>query len=724
MQNSDMQNSENQVKILVVDDVPSKLVALAAILEDPGQSVIGVRSGREALRRLLQEDFAVILLDVNMPDIDGFETAALIRERKRTESTPIIFITADSDETHARRGYSLGAVDYILAPVIPEVLRTKVGVFVDLYRKTQQLKQQMDERVTLASEQAARAAAEQSTRRWEFLAEASHVLSRTLDHKATVTGLLRLLVPGVADCATLTLFNQPGRRSTHEFAWTDAGSGEFKQRRVDRHELPAKVVAAIEAASVARRTLKCGDLDMQQFVEWMRAVAADGTVEGNGHSAARSGEFPVFCVPLVPRGHTLGVITIGVDPSRREQLPEMPLVEDIAGRAAIALDNARLYREIQDGDQRKDEFLAMLGHELRNPLAAMANALECIEVLSDDPVTVNTAHDVLSRQLRQMSRLVDDLLDVSRITRGKVALRAETVELAAVIRRAVATITPAAEARGHELRVTLPADKIFLTADPTRLEQVLANLLHNAVKYTPPGGLIQLHAELDGEQLAIHVQDNGVGIAPDLLARIFDLFVQGDQTLDRSQGGLGIGLTLVRSLVELHGGQVSVVSGGVNEGSEFTVLLPGASRQAEEPAPAPPAPAIAPAVGRRILVVDDNVDLANTTAALLRAIGHEVWIANEGLGALELAALHHPDSVLIDIGLPGIDGYEIARRLRKDADFHNALLVALTGYGQEEDRRRSRAAGFDKHLVKPVSFADLQRAFASTASLETSKSAS
>ena len=717
-----MLNPDNQAKILVVDDVPSKLVALAAILEDPAQTVIGVRSGREALRRLLQEDFAVILLDVNMPDIDGFETAALIRERKRSESTPIIFITADGDETHASRGYSLGAVDYILAPVIPEVLQAKVAVFVDLYRKTQQLKQQMNERLALASEQAARAAAEHSTRRWEFLAEASHVLSRTLDHDATVTGLLHLLVPAVADFATLTISGQSGGRSTHDVAWRDMRKGAIQQRRVERQDLPAGLVASIEAAGLMRRTTKCGEVDLRQLMERLSSETADKTGVGNGDAAKGPGSLSVYCVPLVPRGHTLGVITIGVDPRRREQLPEMPLVEDIAGRAAIALDNARLYREIQEGDRRKDEFLAMLGHELRNPLAAMANALECVELLSDDQAAVDSAHDVLSRQLRQMSRLVDDLLDVSRITRGKVALRKELVELASVVKRAVATIRPAVEFRHHQLRMALPTEKVLLNADPARLEQVLANLLHNAVKYTEPGGLIQLRAEIEDGRLAIRIQDNGVGIAPDLLARIFDLFVQGDQSLDRSQGGLGIGLTLVRSLVELHGGQVSVASAGPKQGSEFAVFLPVATQKtADQPGESPP-PAEMAAPARRILVVDDNIDLANTTSALLRAAGNEVWIAHEGLRALELAATHRPDSILIDIGLPGIDGYEIARRLRQDSDFQSTLLVALTGYGQEEDRRRSRAAGFDRHLVKPVSFAELLRAFAGDAAIAPAKS--
>ncbi len=310
------------------------------------------------------------------------------------------------------------------------------------------------------------------------------------------------------------------------------------------------------------------------------------------------------------------MITVLVDSESRSQALEIPLIEDIASRAAIALDNARLYHEIRDGDRRKDEFLAMLGHELRNPLAAMANALECLEMMRDDPGAVEASRDVFSRQLRQMTRLVDDLLDVSRITRGKVSLRKEFVDLEAIVKRAITTIMPALEARRHQLRVDLPPENITLHADAARLEQILTNLLHNAVKYTEPGGSIQVSAARDDDTLSIRVKDNGLGIPPELLAKIFDLFVQGDRSLDRSQGGLGIGLTLVRRLVEMHDGHVAVSSAGANEGAEFTVVLPApAARTANGENHSSVADPVV-ARSRRILVVDDNADLANTTARI------------------------------------------------------------------------------------------------------------
>lgn len=688
-----MADSDFDVKILVVDDVPSKLVALESILDEPGQTVVGVSSGREALRRLLHEHFAVVLLDVNMPDIDGFETAALIRERKSTESTPIIFITADSDETHARRGYSLGAVDYILAPVIPEVLRAKVGVFVDLYRKNAQLKQQMNAQIALAQEQAARVAAEDSKRRSEFLADASQVLMHTLDVETRMDSLLRMLVPQIADLASFSQVDQQAGPLLHKLIWhegQDVQLGAFEQER-----LPAGLATAIGSAAATGCTTLVKEANLSALT-----AAAD--------SGAAYARMQLQAVPLVARGHTIGVLTLASDLARRSVLPDISLIKDICSRAAIALDNARLYREIQDGNRRKDEFLAMLGHELRNPLAAMSNALECLEYLRDDPTSCQAANDVLSRQLSHMSRLVDDLLDVSRITCGKVVLRKDVVELSAAAAGAIAAVRPALEGRGHSLSVLLPKEPVYLYADPTRFEQILVNLLHNAVKYTDPGGRIQLRGEVEFGQLAIHVQDNGVGMSPELVAQVFDLFVQGNRSLDRSQGGLGIGLTLVRSLVELHGGRVSAASAGPRQGSVFTVHLPvHVPSSAIKPAEAAP---LANMVSRRILLIDDNVDLAETTAALLRAAGHEVRIAHEGHKGLSDAVEYQPDTMLIDIGLPGLNGYEVARRLRQTAGFESALLVALTGYGQEDDRNQSLEAGFDRHLVKPIGFRELQEA--------------
>jgi PAS domain S-box-containing protein len=400
----------------------------------------------------------------------------------------------------------------------------------------------------------------------------------------------------------------------------------------------------------------------------------------------------------------------------------------------------RRAEELAEADRRKDEFLALLAHELRNPLAPILNAVELIKarvsrisycVSDKDRKSPDTQHEirdtvpVIDRQVRQMARLVDDLLDVSRITQGRVELRKERIELTAVVRSAVQTSLPLIEAREHELSVSLPPEAIWLDADPARLEQILANLLNNAAKYTEPGGRIWLTAAIEpggpaGSDPTAHiphptpcvvvrVRDTGVGLALELLPLVFDLFTQADRSLDRSQGGLGIGLTLVRRLAELHGGSVHADSAGPGQGSEFVVRLPvsvdGRSLMVDGPegrASAPPSAIHHQPSAKRVLVVDDNVDAAATLADLLDLWGHEVRVAHDGRLALDEMSCFQPDVVLLDIGLPQMDGYEVARRLREQTSCAGLRLVAVTGYGQEEDRRKAHSAGFDDHLVKPV----------------------
>jgi PAS domain S-box-containing protein len=389
------------------------------------------------------------------------------------------------------------------------------------------------------------------------------------------------------------------------------------------------------------------------------------------------------------------------------------LVREREARAraeAAAGEIARLYQELKKADRSKDEFLAMLAHELRNPLAPLRNAVSVRRLGGHHPELVEKAWTMVERQVEHLSRLVDDLLDVSRITQGKIELRKQSVRLAEVVDRAVEDIGPFIEESGHTLMVALPPDPMDLEADPVRLCQILVNLLHNAAKYTERGGRIELSAERAGGDVLIRVRDTGVGIAPELLPRVFDLFSQAERSLDRSQGGLGIGLTLVRRLVEMHGGRVSAVSSGPGQGSEFTVRLPTLSPApaAHKPA-APPSSEPAPdAVARRVLLVDDNEDGAESLAMLLKAWGHEVTVAYTGAAALEAAQAQRPEVILLDIGLPGIDGYEVARRLRQQAGLEQTRLIAVTGYGQENDRLRSRAAGFDYHLVKPLDLSVLR----------------
>jgi signal transduction histidine kinase len=384
------------------------------------------------------------------------------------------------------------------------------------------------------------------------------------------------------------------------------------------------------------------------------------------------------------------------------------------GRRAEALEdtNRSLSREMDErrgaeealrrADRRKDEFLATLAHELRNPLAPMRNALAILKLAGADPAVAQQANAMLERQLVQMVRLVDDLLDVSRITTGKLALRTSVVELEPVIRAAIDTVMPFIESRRHTLQVALPQRRLYLLADATRLAQVFSNLLHNAGKFTPPGGRIEVNATVEDARLSVHVIDNGIGIAPELQAAVFDMFIQADQSLERTQAGLGVGLTLARRLVELHGGTLTAHSEGTGQGSRFEVRLPLVAA----PLPQPPSDvsAAAPAVasGHRVLVVDDNRDFAQSLALILRSSGNDVRVAHDGASGLELARGWRPDVAFLDIGLPGLNGYELARRLRADPVTAAVVLVAITGWGQENDRRAAFDAGFDQHLVKPV----------------------
>lgn len=392
-------------------------------------------------------------------------------------------------------------------------------------------------------------------------------------------------------------------------------------------------------------------------------------------------------------------------------------IQTVANAIGMAVDRKRLETELRrradelaEADRRKDEFLAMLAHELRNPLAPILHAVQLVGMPGASADDLRASHTIIRGQVEQMARLVDDLLDVSRITRGQITLRMEPIQLSDVIMQAVESCRPLIESNRHTLEVLPSPEPLEVRGDATRLVQVVTNLLNNAAKYTDEGGHIWLALARDGENAVVSVRDSGIGISPDMLPRIFDLFTQAARSLARSQGGLGIGLTLVRRLVELHGGSILAHSGGLGQGSEFAVRLPLAVRAATPPPQAEQAPA-ASMRGLRVLVVDDNADAADSLAMLLKAAGHEPQVAYEGRSAIVCAETREFDVVFLDIGLPGMDGYEVARRLRQQRN-ERLRLVALTGYGQPDDRETSRRAGFDHHLVKPVSFAHVQQALA------------
>ncbi len=559
-------------EILLVDDNPANLLAIEAALGDLALAVQRAHSGSEALRILLERDFALILLDVNMPSMDGFDTAKLIRERKRSRHTPIIFVTAYSrDDRQVLAAYELGAVDFLFKPIVPEMLRAKASVFVELQRRTAEVARQADllrAHEGLAHEQRL----QEERRRWE---EAS--LRRQRDEA---------------------------------------------QRAAEALKLKAQELAAT--------------IDEKVRVE--RAL-----LESN--------------------------------------------------------------RELAEADRRKDEFLAVLGHELRNPLAPLHAGLALFKRgLIADPIETGRllrTRDTMERQVRYLARLVDDLLDVSRISSGKIELRKEIVGLGEVVEQAIAAVRPALHERKHELSTDLPSERVELRADIVRLTQVLANLLTNAIRYTDEGGRIVLACRVSGGDVEFKITDNGRGIPAELLPQIFGMFVQ-----ERAGGGgLGLGLTLVERLVALHGGRVTAASPGPGQGATFTVRIPQGIASEADASKTPPASVsgVYQAVtSLKVVLVEDNSDIRETISELLSVWGHSVQVAADGPSGVELILRVRPDIALVDLGLPGFDGYTVATKVRKEPGFERMRLIAMSGFGQESDRRKSREVGFNAHLVKPA----------------------
>ncbi|AUX45132.1 uncharacterized protein SOCE26_066130 [Sorangium cellulosum] len=484
---------------------------------------------------------------------------------------------------------------------------------------------------------------------------------------------------------------------------TTSVSGKYTRWRGDGAPMTGEGLAAVVCRT--NRPMRLTQAELEAHPAWQGPSG-----EGDRLRPLRGW----LAAPFIDRGgKNLGLVQLSDRCEGEFTEDDEAILVQLAHIACVALENARLYDELRDQDRRKDEFLATLAHELRNPLAPIRTGLEVLRITGDGDQGRKT-REMMERQVGHMVRLVDDLLDVSRITRGKVELRRERVELRAVLNSALETSRPLIEAAGHELAIRLPAEPLALDADPTRLAQVFANLFNNATKYTPAGGQIRLVAQRDGGEVVVRVADTGVGIPADMLPKVFDMFTQVGRSIDRAQGGLGIGLTLVRRLVELHGGTIHAESEGPGRGSTFLVRLPlAATERAATAAPPSGRPAVeGHAAGLRVLVVDDNVDGAESLAALLCVSGHDVRTVHTGPQALVAAREFGPGIVFLDIGLPGMNGYEVARRLRAEPDFAGLVVVALTGWGTEEDRRQTRQAGFDHHLTKPVDTAEVHRLIA------------
>jgi PAS domain S-box-containing protein len=844
--------AESVPNILLVDDRPDKLLALEAVISDLGRTV-KTHSGAEALKAVLREDFAVILLDVNMPGMDGFETASLIRQRRSSEKTPIIFFTAlDNTETHVTRGYSLGAVDYLRVPVEPEVLRAKVAAFVDLYKKTEKVRQQAAEmrrlqereherqlaeaadrleaetrrnrfftlaidmlaiagydghfkqlnpswrrvlgfsddelkaqpliefvhqedraateeqwarltggatiayfenrcrtregsyrwlgwtaapfaeeglvyifarditelkaaeeaRVVLAREQAARQAAEASERRAAFLSEAGMALSASaLDYQATLRQLVHLAARELGDCCVLDVRDEDGRVERMEAAHADPRLQDSARAllpyapRPGWHSPEARVLETGQPVLVA-------DVSGDRMLE----LAGD---EAYARALQALGVRSLMAVPLVARGRALGVLTcLATAGDHRFGRLELDIAQELARRAALAADNAWLYRASQEArtaaeeaNRAKDEFLATLSHELRTPLTPILGWTVMLRGGRSDPATLTRGLEVIERNVRAQAQLIEDLLDVSRIITGKLRVDLRPIDVAAVVEAGLEAVRPSAEAKDIRVAVEILAPRTRVLGDPDRLQQVVWNLASNAVKFTPKGGRMEVRLTQLDAHVELTVSDTGRGVSRDFLPYVFERFRQADSTSTRKFGGLGLGLAIVRHLVELHGGTVHAASPGVDQGATFTVRLPliGTESDAVGTPGEPQTDAEAGAratrlAGVRVAVVDDEDDMRDFLSTSLRSYGAEVTALSTAREALESLQRDVPHVLVSDIAMPGDDGFALIRRLRALPAERGGLLpaVALTAFAGGEDASRVLAAGYQVHLPKPV----------------------
>jgi PAS domain S-box-containing protein len=639
------------VNILLVDDQPAKLLTYREILSELGENLIGASSAREALDQLLKNDVAVILIDVCMPELDGFELAKIVREHPRFQKTAIIFVSGVMfDERDRLRGYELGAVDYVPVPVVPEILRARVGLFVDLYRKTRQL-ERMNEDLE------------------------RHVAKRTLELEASTENLR------VSE-ERLRLATDAGRFGTYDYDpekkelyWSpqlcelygtteSAGSIDRWERLIHPQDLPSFRAALVRLTDASGPGMHALEFRVRRADGEVRWVLDRARMFFDGEGPARR---PV---------RLIGTVTDVTD----RKLEEDRLIE---------------------ADRRKDEFLALLGHELRNPLAPIRTAVELLGNERIDGVQRRLLLEMIARQSAHLGRLVDDLVDVSRVSSGRITLRSDVVDLASCVASAVEQNRSLIDERQHRFELEIPEQPISLRGDSTRIAQILGNVLNNAAKYTPRGGVISLRAT-PGERVVIRVRDNGRGVPREMLSRVFDLFTRVRTESDASPG-LGVGLALVKKLVGLSGGSVQLESDGLGKGCEVAIELPSAgsdrvpqSRETHDRARGR---------GRRILVADDNQDSAVAISLILELQGHEVRVATDGVDALAVADAFNPEVVVLDLGMPQLSGYDVARRLRSETP--GIALIALTGWGQQEDRARSKEAGFDAHLVKPLGRAEL-----------------
>ncbi len=839
---TDTLEKEIVTNLLLVDDRPQNLLALEAILEPLGQNLVRAYSGEEALKHLLRSDFAVILLDVQMPGLDGFETARLIKERERSRHIPIIFLTAISkEEQFVFKGYTVGAVDYMSKPFDPDILRSKVSVFVDLYRKNEQIRRQSE--LLRQSEQRERqrevaelkrvgeqrykqlaesmpqivwtsaadgtplyfnqrwfdftglGPAESLERGWErvvhaddypsyvehwqravrdetdlegmyrfrraadgayrwhlvravavrdengaiaswigtctdiddrkrgeesltLLVEASTLLTSSLDYRHALANVAHLTVPALADWCVFEVTEDDGSVRRLAAVHQDERKSEVL-RNIALH-LPCDTSGDIGPDRLARtgeavHLARVLDEDLAELAGGEEQI---GALRGLG---IRS----YMCVPLVARGRALGSMTFVTAESGRVFVEaDLSLAQDIARRAALAVDNAQLYEIAQrererlaEANRAKDEFLAIVSHELRTPLNSMLGWTQLLRTGKLDEALFDRAMETIERNAKSQAQLINDLLDVSRIITGKLQLKIRPVRPEAVVRNVLDSVRPALKAKSIELTTDLDESLGVISGDADRLQQIVWNLVSNAIKFTPTGGHIAVSMHSDEEDgVTIVVSDTGTGIESDFLPFVFDRFRQADASSTRTYGGLGLGLSIVRHLVELHGGHVSAASEGANAGSTFTVTLPIVRPAVvDEPGDAvhhdthnasKPDRALD---GLRILIVEDEQDGKDVLKLTLERLGAVTFAVSSAAEAIEFIDGELPDLLLSDIGLPGESGYDLIRKVREREPSRGGQIpaVAITAYAAEQDRMRALAAGFQRHIPKPVDPKDL-----------------
>jgi signal transduction histidine kinase/DNA-binding response OmpR family regulator len=717
--------TEKLINILMVDDSPTNLLALQSILGAPDRNLVSASSGDDALRYLLDNEVAVILMDVYMPGLDGLETAELIRGRNKSRNIPIIFLTADSTGgRHLSRGYSLGAVDYIVKPIEPDVLRSKVAVFVELFKKTQKIKRQAQllREKNLELENA-------NLARLKMLIDLGHELTAEHDPGRVLEDFCRSASRIVeAQEAAIGVFNGDGKTLRYFFR-CDA-NGESNTTNL----IPTVAQRALKRLVARRRPLRLNDSD-----DLLRE-------KGKTSDLVRS----FLGAPLLSSSKVRGWFYL-INKLNTDDFTEADerLAATLATQVAIAYENATLHNkaqlhadelqleiaerkqaeeeraqmllreqaaraEAERANRTKDEFLATLSHELRTPLTAILGWSHLVRMGNLDESQLSRALETIERNARSQSQLIDDLLDVSRIITGKLEIELYPIDLAGVIEAAIEAVRPAFETKAVQFETSLEAARCSVPGDATRLQQVLWNLFSNAIKFTPPGGQVRVEVTCSTDQVRISVSDSGIGIAAEFLPFIFDRFRQADGSTTRVHGGLGLGLSIVKHLVQLHEGNVEVESKGVNEGATFTVslpialdaALPVATDRDESGSGDNELPESLSRIleGLRILVVDDEADSRELLTTILTGCGSEVSCSESAAEAIKAFRDWKPDLLVSDIGMPNEDGYSLIRKLRKLRSKRARELpaVALTAYATNDDRARALDAGFQMHVAKPI----------------------